>query len=331
MNLAVASLLWFLAGVGAVAAEAKTAPPAHEIRIAGKEYVSLGAWAKAKGMEIRWLKRDETLQLSNRSTRLVFDIDSREAEFNGIQVWLSFAPLLQGGVPYVTRLDLETAVQPLLAPRGNPARDRIKTICLDPGHGGKDPGNCVGSAQEKKYTLLLAQELRQQLAKAGFKATLTRSRDSFIELPVRPDVANRQKADLFVSLHFNATETDRANVRGSQVFCLTPAGAQSTNAQGEGGGAGWCAGNRCNDRNILLAYELQRALAWELSVQDRGVRRARFAVLRDAQMPAVLIEAGFMSHPMEGKKIFSAAYRKQMAHAIVDGVMAYKRTVEGAG
>jgi N-acetylmuramoyl-L-alanine amidase len=61
------------------------------------------------------------------------------------------------------------------------------------------------------------------------------------------------------------------------------------------------------------------------------VRRARFAVLRDAQMPAVLIEAGFMSHPVEGKKIFSSAYRKQIARAIVDGLLAYKRTVEQAG
>ncbi|HWX20012.1 MAG TPA: N-acetylmuramoyl-L-alanine amidase [Candidatus Binatia bacterium] len=328
MNSAVTSLLLALAGLVPVALEAKTALAAHETRIAGRGYVSLSVWAKANGLEIRWLKRDETVQLSNRSTRLVFHIDSRQAEANGIQVWLSFAPVQHGGAVCLDRLDLETTVQPILVPPRNSVRDKIKTVCLDPGHGGKDPGYCVGSRQEKKYTLLLAQELRQQLGRAGLKATLTRARDSFIELPVRPDLANRQKADLFVSLHFNASETDRATVQGAQVFCLTPAGAQSTNAQGEGGGAGWCTGNRCNDKNLLLACRLQKALTGELAVQDRGVRRARFAVLRDAQMPAVLIEAGFMSHPMEGKKIFSAAYRKEMAQAIVDGLLAYKRTVE---
>ena len=303
----------------------------HEVRLGGREYIYLSAWARAKRLDLRWAKRDETLLLSNRSTRLLFNIDSREAEINGIQVWLSFGPVLHGGAVCLAKLDLETTVQPILIPPRNQAREKIKTICLDPGHGGKDPGYCVGPNQEKKYALLLANEVRQQLGQSGLKVVLTRTQDNFIELPVRPDIANRKKADLFVSLHFNASETERNSVQGAQVFCLTPAGAASTNSQGEGGGAGWCAGNRCNEKNFLLAFQLQKALTGELSVQDRGVRRARFAVLRDAQMPAVLIEAGFMSHPVEGKKIFSSAYRKQIARAIVDGLLAYKRTVEQAG
>ena len=137
-----------------------------------------------------------------------------------------------------------------------------------------------------------------------------------------------EEADLFVSLHFNAAESARGSVQGAQVFCLTPAGASSTNARGEGGGVGWCAGNRNNDRNLFLAYQVQQALTRSLAVEDLGVRRARFAVLRDAAMPAVLIEAGFMSHPVEGRKILTAAYRRQIARAIVEGVLAYKRTVE---
>ena len=189
----------------------------------------------------------------------------------------------------------------------------------------------MDSKQEKTYTLLLAQEIRQQLARAGLKATLTRNTDTFIELPDRPDTANRQKADLFVSLHFNSTETGRNEVHGAETYCLTPAGASSTNARGEGAGAGSFVGNRFNEKNMFLAYQVQKALTRSLGVEDRGVRRARFAVLRDAAMPAVLIEAGFLSHPTEGRKIFTPAYRQQMARAIVDGLLAYKRTVEGAG
>jgi len=219
----------------------------------------------------------------------------------------------------------------LMAPPKNRAREKVATVCLDPGHGGRDPGNCVGTNQEKKYTLLLAEEVRQQLARAGVQASLTRTSDSFIELSDRPDLARRRKADLFVSLHFNAVEGERSLVKGAQVFCITPAGARSTNTQGEGSGAGYCAGNRSNDKSVLLAYQIQRSLTSGLAAEDRGVRRARFVVLRDAQMPAVLIEAGFMSHPAEGKKIFSASYRQQMAKAIVNGLMAYKRTVEQAG
>ena len=258
-------------------------------------------------------------------------MDSREAQVNGVQVWLLFPLVNRNGSVYVAQLDLQTLMQPILAPPKNRSGAKIRTVCLDPGHGGKDPGNHVGSKDEKIYTLLLAQEIRQQLARAGLQATLTRSTDTFIELPERPDLARRQKADLFVSLHFNSSDSGRNEVHGSEVYCLTPAGASSTNARGEGSGAGSFAGNRYNEKNMFLAYQVQKALTRNLAVEDRGVRRARFAVLRDATMPAVLIEAGFMSHPAEGRKIFTPAYRQQMARAIVDGLLAYKRTVERGG
>jgi N-acetylmuramoyl-L-alanine amidase len=297
-------------------------------RIGGHDYVRVTELAKTAELEFRWLKRDEKIQLSNRTSKWVLDVDSRQAEFNGLQVWLSFPVVQFEGWVYLAKLDVDTTIRPLLSPPRNSPNVKLHTICLDPGHGGKDPGFSVGASQEKKYTLLLAQEVRQQLARAGLKATLTRSTDAFIELPDRPDLAHRQKADLFVSLHFNSTEADRSSVKGAQVFCLTPAGANSTNTQGEGGSSAWCAGNGCNDRSICLAYQVQKALTSELGVEDRGVRRARYAVLRDAVMPAVLIEGGFLSHPVEGKKILTAAYRKEMARAIVDGLLAYKRAVE---
>lgn len=305
--------------------------PVEHFRLNGREYVRLSDWAATRGLEVRWLKRDETLQLSGRSSRVVLNVDSREAQINGVDVWLSFGVLLRGGSAYVARLDVETTLQPLMSPPGNRSGARVKSICLDPGHGGKDPGNCVGPNQEKKYALLLAQEVRQSLAREGFKVSLTRTSDRYVELPDRPEIARQRGADLFISLHLNSAETSRATVRGAQVFCLTPAGASSTNTGGEGGGAGWCAGNRNNEKNLFLAYELQRALTRKLAVEDRGVRRARFAVLRDAAMPAALIEAGFMSHPVEGRKLFTAAYRRQLAQAITEGVLAYQHAVEKKG
>ena len=119
-------------------------------------------------------------------------------------------------------------------PRPRKSGKKIKTICLDPGHGGKDPGNRLPGRQEKDYTLRLAFELRDQLKQAGFKVVFTRSSDQFIELSERPELARRAGADLFVSLHFNGTDGGRAEARGSEVYCLTPAGAASTNARGEG-------------------------------------------------------------------------------------------------
>ena len=297
---------------------------AGQVRIEGREYIRLAEWAREQGLSLHWIKKDEAVQAGNGTTAVRLEVHSPEAQINGVAVRLLFPLAQRGEEVFVSRLDVETTFRPVLSPAKLQLKKPIQTICLDPGHGGKDPGFRVGSNQEKRYTLLLAQELRDQLTRAGFKVSLTRTRDNFIELPDRPEVARRRKADLFISLHFNATEASANSVQGAEVYCLTPAGAPSTNARGEGAGAGWFAGNRFNDQNLFLAYQIQKALTREVGIEDRGVHRARFAVLRDAVMPSVLIEAGFMSHPTEGRKIFTAAYRRQIARAIVDGVVRYK-------
>jgi len=297
-------------------------------RIHDTGYVRLSEWARWQGLNWRWLKRDETLQLTNRTMRLQFTVDSREARVNGVQVWLLHPLTSRAGEIYLSQLDADATFHPLLSPaRQEPGR-KLKTICLDPGHGGKDPGNRLPGRQEKDYTLRLAQELRDQLTQAGFKVVFTRSSDRFIDLFERSELARRAGADLFVSLHFNATEAGRAEARGSEVYCLTPAGAASTNARGEGARSVGFPGNRANGKNLLLAYQIQKSLVRTLQSGDRGVRRARFEVLREATMPAVLIEAGFLSHPEEGKKILTAEYRRLMTRAITDGIQNYKKAVE---
>lgn len=296
--------------------------------VAGKQYSLLVDWARDNDFTIWWLKKDQALQLNNHSSKILLTVDSCDAEVNGVQVRLLFPVLNRGGVVFLAQLDLDTTLQPILSPPGNRPGATIKSICLDPGHGGKDPGYQVGSYVEKRYTLLLAQELRQQLTRAGFKVMLTRTRDTLVELSERAVLAEKRNADLFISLHFNASPSSANSVQGSEVYCLTPAGAPSTNAEGQGAGAGSFLGNRNNEKNIFLAYELQKSLTQNLGVEDRGVHRARFVVLRDAVMPAVLIEGGFMSHPTEGRKILDPEYRRQMARAIVNGILNYKRVVE---
>ena len=305
------------------------APPGgiERARIGGRDYVRLSDWARAKGYNLRWLKRDETLEIQGRGSRISVSVDSREAEINGVRLWLLFPVVQQNGAVYLADQDARSNLSPILSPPKNRPGARIRCICLDPGHGGKDPGERAGSLEEKTYTLLLGQEVRDQLTRAGFKVTLTRTTDTFIELPTRPELAKRRGADLFVSLHFNSIGSSRGTVRGAEVYCLTPAGAPSTNSQGESNG-GWCAGNATNDRSLFLAYQIQKSLAHALGTEDRGVRRARYVVLRDAVMPAALVEAGFLSHPAEGRRISTAAYRRQIARAIVQGVLAYQKTVE---
>jgi N-acetylmuramoyl-L-alanine amidase len=294
------------------------------VRINGQNYVPITTWARANGLHCLQLKRDEVVA-TNRTTWLVFTANSHYAEINGVQVALSFPVANDKGVVLVAQFDLDTTVRPLLFPERYVTPKALKTICLDPGHGGKDTGNHTFWHSEKTYTLALASELRDQLQKAGFNVVLTRTKDTYVELPDRPALANRRGADLFVSLHFNATETGRDQVEGPETYCITPVGASSTNARGEGSDYGPTTANRFDQRSLLFAYQVEKSLVQNLGVEDRGVRHARFAVLRDAAMPAILIECGYMTHPVESKKIYDAAYRRQMAQAIVKGILAYQK------
>jgi N-acetylmuramoyl-L-alanine amidase len=305
------------------------AGPAHAAFVNGQNYVPLADWARGNGFYGFTRNRGDEIILTNRVARLVFDVDSAQAQINGVNVRLSFPVANQKGVPLISQLDLDKTIRPLLFPSRYAEPKKITTICLDPGHGGKDSGNRMGFGffghSEKTYTLLLAFELRDQLKKLGFRVVLTRNSDTFVDLPARPAIANRNGADLFVSLHFNAAQTDKNEVAGPETYCITPVGASSSNAQGESADHGATTANRSENTSLLLAYQMEKSLVQNLNVNDRSVRRARFAVLRDAAMPAILIEGGYMTNPTEGKKIYDSVYRKQMAAAMVKGILAYQR------
>jgi N-acetylmuramoyl-L-alanine amidase len=300
----------------------------------GQYYVPLADFARQNGFSCYPLKGGGETVLTKKNLRFVFDVNSAQASIEGVNVRLSFPVAGDHGELLVSQLDIDTALRPLLYPQKSYGK-RITTICLDPGHGGKDTGNrVVGfiTHNEKTYTLALALELQKQLQRAGFHVILTRKKDVFVPLPDRPALANRAGADLFISLHFNATPVDKDAIAGPETYCITPIGAPSSNAH-EGGefgsaiGTGPTTANRNENRSLLLAYQMEKSLVQNLHANDRSVRRARFAVLRDAEMPAILIEGGYMTNPLEGKKIYSADYRRQMAAAIVKGILAYQQVI----
>jgi N-acetylmuramoyl-L-alanine amidase len=304
----------------------------------GQSYVPLADFARAIGFATYPEKHGDEVVLQSRSVRMVFDVNSAQAQIAGTNVRLSFPVAAQYGQLLVSQLDLDTAIRPLLYPH-RAYGTKIMTICLDPGHGGKDSGNHVGGIfghSEKTYTLALALELRRQLQAAGYRVILTRSKDVYVDLSARPAVANRAGADLFISLHFNATPVDKADISGPETYCITPVGAQSSNAHGESSefasaiGTGPTAANLYQNKSLMLAYEMEKTLVTNLRANDRGVRRARYAVLRDATMPAILIEGGYMTHPVESKKIYDSGYRSELAGAIVRGIQAYQQVMSPA-
>jgi len=218
-----------------------------------------------------------------------------------------------------------------------------KVIVIDAGHGGKDPGG-IGQyrIKEKNIVLPLAKYLKYQLQKRGYKVYLTRDRDKFITLRNRTKFANRKKADLFISLHCNIAPK-HSEVYGIETYFLSP--ARSTRAKRVAKLENSAIGNlRSTTQNIILnflnrnrivdstklAIDIQKSLIYNLKrhykhIKDGGVRPAPFWVLVGTQMPAILIEIGFISNKIEAKKLVNRTYQKRYAEYIAEGIDSYFR------
>ena len=223
----------------------------------------------------------------------------------------------------IDRADYLAAVSPILWGPPPGARRPLR-IVIDPGHGGKDPGkqNLQLKVDEKTATLDVAKRLATLLRQTRHEVLLTRESDTFVELKDRGEFANRAKADLSISIHFNADKSPQAN--GTETYRLTPAGQHSTNDAANRGATSAEPGNRQDALNILLAFEVQRQLVASLGGADRGVRRARFAVLTDLQCPGILVETAFLSNPEEARKVATEAYRQSLAQNLAAAIATYE-------
>ncbi len=219
-----------------------------------------------------------------------------------------------------------------------------KVIVVDAGHGGKD-GGAQGARRlsEKKVVLQVALKLGKELKARGFKVYYTRIRDKYIQLRDRTSMANRKKADLFISIHANAAPNKKKykDMYGAETFFLSPARSKrSKNAAAQENKSDIAEMdffsqqtflNFLNREKILasnkLAIDIQQGMLNSVrkkyKVQDGGVREAPFWVLVGAQMPAVLVEIGYITNPIEGKKIGSSYYQSLLANGIANGIQSY--------
>jgi N-acetylmuramoyl-L-alanine amidase len=312
-------------------AEAKPAPKAAATPsvayIGGKEV------ARALHLTPTWDTRTRRLTLADATTRLVLELDNREMELNGRRVFLSAPTAFRNGELAVSRIDFQRLLTPAIRPgQGAVLPPAVKTIVLDPGHGGRDTGkvNSRVNVVEKDMTLDTARRVKTLLESAGFKVVLTRTEDRFLALPDRAEIATRAGADLFVSLHYNAVESDAERVTGVEVYTMTPQYQLSTDRRPDDQVPVFNPGNFHDHWNTVLGVALHRSLLQTLKVPDRGLKRGRYAVLRLARCPAVLIEAGFLSHDGEARKVASPEYRQQIAEAVAAGIKAYVATVRAA-
>jgi N-acetylmuramoyl-L-alanine amidase len=217
----------------------------------------------------------------------------------------------------------------------------LRTVVIDPGHGGADEGaRGAGDGAEKSVTLAVARRLKAALeARLGVRAILTREGDAALGLDERAAVANNNKADLFVSLHANASVRQRA--AGAQVFYLSleeygDEARRAATAPREalpvfGGGSrdievvAWrYAQARHIERSATFARTVEAALRGRVNMSERALQQAPLRVLVGANMPAVLIEMGFMTNPQQASQLASDEYQNAIVQAVVDGVIQFR-------
>ncbi len=171
-------------------------------------------------------------------------------------------------------------------------------VIVDPGHGGKDPGAIgLGGLQEKHVILPISKQITAILARQGVQVVMTRDSDYFVDLAPRVAIAERANGDLFVSIHANAMPANRTDISGLETYYFS-------------------SGER-------LARTIHNSVLQGVNIRDRGVRKARFYVLRKSSMPSVLVEVGFVTGREDSARLGTAAYQNQMAEAIARGILQY--------
>ncbi|NJK99992.1 MAG: N-acetylmuramoyl-L-alanine amidase [Spirulinaceae cyanobacterium SM2_1_0] len=212
--------------------------------------------------------------------------------------WLKRLPVNPSRVshcPPVSRCPPASPTQ--LGPLPRVTNSRV-LVTIDPGHGGRDPGAIgIGGLREKDVILPISREVASILQRQGVQVQMTRVDDRYVTLAGRAQMANRARSQIFVSIHANAISLSRPDVNGVETYYYS-SGRQ-------------------------LAQAIQGSILRSISIRNRGVKRARFYVLRYTAMPSALVEVGFVTGRDDAPRLRTAAFRSQMAEAIARGILEY--------
>ena len=302
-------------------------PAAEALTVKNVEYIPISKLAQMCGMRYRTNVARKSQTVFSKTSRMTFEVNSRSMDLNGINVWLGHPIVEYKGMLYLAKRDYFKSIIPILFPQNNGTPPKLFHIFIDAGPGGKDRGafNRYYKVSEKTLNLDIAMRVGRELRKNGYKVSYTRTGDEFVDLDDRPKKANALRADLFLSIHCNAADP---SISGVETFALTPRGMPSTAGSRSSKSDYISYGGHSNDAwNELLAYYIQRSLRASTRSDDRGVKRARFAVLKSPKMPACLVECGFISNNAECRKMATPAYRQQIASAIANAIMNYHNTL----
>lgn len=314
------------------------------------QYIPLSRFSNYYSLDLDWDLVSQRIELQKDGTSIVMRPNSNFILLNGQAITMEHPVEYKDGLAYIpaesaayiSEKIFELPKKPVLPPK----RRTINIVVIDPGHGGKDPG-AIGrfGTREKNVALDISRRLKRHLEENGLKVYLTRDKDVFIPLYKRAKIAESKNADLFISVHANASRHRRA--KGFEVYYLSEAtddnaralaAAENASLEFEEGSIGrdkspittvWHMKLQESRRQSKdLAYSICNITSDSLRMRNRGVKGARFAVLKGATMPAVLVEAGFLTNRREESKLKRTSFRDKIAGAVSRSIVRYKSEYE---
>jgi len=319
-------------------------------QVEGVPFVPLIQVCDANGVSYAWDSLTSRVRLYLKGDQLVVTVNEKVIDLNGEIKFLSKPVRMVGGAVMVPQSMLELPwwgmkKKPMLEvviKKASPYS--IDSIILDPGHGGKDRG-AVGTTglKEKELVLAICEELKVALEKRDITVHMTRENDSYVSLSDRAKKANGTDADLFISVHANGHRSRRAH--GFEIYYLTDKVNSATrdiemieNKNGDKRVKGllpdayhknpklWDAALREHRREAKdLAKEIDKSISGQRMIRNRGVKSARFFVLKWVDKPSILIELGFLTNANEERNLQNATYKKKMVQSLVQGIIRYKK------
>ena len=299
------------------AAEQQPRAVIHYVTVDGRRFLRLSEIASFYKCSVsrKITATEKTITLANRQgQKIVFTADSVKCTLGGCQVNLCYKVRFLKGEFHLEQSDFTYFLDPILRAKNIPKR-KVKTIMLDPGHGGKDQGTEQNGTKEKNLNLLLAKRIRSILRKRGYTVVMTREKDQDLTLQDRSKLCAAKKPDLFISIHCNAH--DKADISGVEVWIANPSGVPSygTTTLGKD-----LPGTKFHAQNALLSYLALKSLVKATKAADRGVRRKQFYVISHSPAPSMLVEFGFLSNEAERKKMLTSAYQDKLCAALCDAI-----------
>lgn len=292
----------------------------------GRDYVPLDSVKRFYNFK-KITRSGKSIVLENPKVEMRLSSGGQECLMNGVKFVFTHKVVEIGGRPHISRVDLAKLIDPVMRPSFIRNAGDFRTVILDPGHGGHDPGATNPLGTEANYNLMLAKRIKPLLEARGFRVIMTRETGCFLSLQERVDLANAVRENaVFISIHFNA---GGSHARGIETFTLSPPGVSHYGRGLVASDNQMRAGNHQDSANIALATSVHGSVLRRLGnhTYDRGIKRARFTVLSGVRHPAILFEGGFMSHPKEARLINNDAYRNAIANGIVDAIAKYRFAV----